>query len=110
MSVVNFIENLQRKPYSARFRIFFAAVLISAVLVMAGFVFSVKYSLRDSASADSGVNKTEKSNDGMISLGKVLKSSIGEIFNFKNYFNKNAPDPGEPEKRDLENTGLRLPH
>ena len=109
MSFVNFIENLQRKPYSARFGIFFAAVIVSAVLVMVGFGFSVKYSLRDFAPADANADKEGKNNDSMLSLRDALKSSIGAIFDFKNDFNKNASDSDELKKGDSENTGLRLP-
>lgn len=109
MTLVNFIENLQRKPYSARFRIFFVAVLISVVIVIVGFSFSIKHSLRDSASSDREADKGEKSGDSMLSLGKMLKSSIGEIFDFKSGVDKNAVNPSEPEKSDLEDTGLRLP-
>ena len=109
MSLVDFIENLQRKPYLARFRIFLVAILISAVLVMTGFGFSVKYSLLNFAPVDVGADKGMDVGSDMLSLRETLKSSIGEIFNFKNYLNKPAVDSGELEGRDSENMGLRLP-
>lgn len=109
MPFADFIENLQRKSYPARFQIFIVAVLVSAVLVMAGFGFSLKYSLRDSAPADAGDSRREKNGDSVISLREALKSSIGEIFDFKNDLNKNASDADESKNSDSENAGLRLP-
>lgn len=109
MAFVNFIENLQRKPYSVRFKFFFVAVLVSSALVIAGFYFSVKYSLHDSALAGNSIDKEEKSGADTVSLREALKSSIGEIFDFKNSFDKNTVDYGNPDGRDLKNSGMRLP-
>ncbi|OWK27422.1 MAG: hypothetical protein US76_04305 [Parcubacteria group bacterium GW2011_GWA2_38_13b] len=110
MSLVDFIENLQRKPYPKRLKIFLAAILISIALTITGFGFSINYSLHNSTPTNAKAGKKEKNNDTMPSLREMIKSSAAEIFNFKNRFNQNAPDPNKQKQYNQENAGLRLPH
>ena len=96
MSVVSFIEKLQKKPRYVRIQIMWAGVILSSFIVTAFWLWSLSVSLAESAKAPvSGGESLQKLNNirkDVPSLWQSLSAGVGNIVDTaKTDLNNSAP-------------------
>ena len=102
MSLIDFIQKIQKKPRYVRIQLLWASVFVCMLFVVSVWGFSFKHSL--SIEDD---NKKEDINisDDMVSLKDAFKASIGAFFEKE----ENNASPLAPPKVEAELLGLAWP-
>jgi len=75
MSLINFIQKIQRKPRYVRLQILWLAVFICMFFIASLWIVSLKYSLPDTT-----IKKTDEIKKETFSLKESFKASIGAFF------------------------------
>lgn len=100
MSIIDFIEKLQKKPKHVRQQIMWVAVVVCMIIIFALWIFSLKYSLRKSADQESKSmipeevsNSVQKMQEQWKERQENIKSNLPNVF--ENQGNQESPFNGQ---------------
>lgn len=91
MSLIDFIQKIQKKPRYVRIQFLWLSVFICMFLIVSIWVISLKHSLSIDDKKDDGIKKDI--NSDMVSLKDAFKASISAFF--------------EKETEEIEQTGFQ---
>ena len=94
MSLIDFIEKLQKKPRHVRFQIMWAVVIVCMVFILIGWLWSLGNTI-NLATTQSQEQKSVVDNlKDIPSLWQSLSAGVGNIFNsFNEAINNSQPSP-----------------
>jgi len=80
MSLINFIQKLQKKPRYIRIQILWLSVFVCMLIIVSLWVLSLKGSLSIADEQTEEIGSLERVKEKMPSLKEALKASIGAFF------------------------------
>lgn len=97
VSLIDFLEKIQKKPLRIRSQILWLAVFICMVLVSSLWLVSLKYSLTASVKETSQVLEEgeQRIREEVPSLGEVFRASLGAFFEKSNSLEEEINKEGE---------------
>jgi len=99
MSLISFIEKLQKKPRHIRVQIMWTGVILSSLVVFAFWIWSLSVSLAESLKTPATISnensrKLDEMKQQVPSLWQSLEAGIGDVINtVKTDLNSSAPIP-----------------
>ena len=107
MSLINFIQKIQRKPRYVRLQILWLAVFICMFFIISIWIVSLKYSLPE-ATAEKTEGPLEKIKKEAPSLKETLKASIGAFFEENLESQEKSIEQVSKEPREIKPAKLPL--
>ncbi len=112
MSLIKFIQKLQRKPRYVRVQILWLSVFVSMFFIVSLWVVSLKYSNSSDKTAGRKEGISEELQTKISPIKESFKASIGSFFDLfgkgDKEENKNEPVSQEVKKEEIEPAKLPL--
>lgn len=107
MSLIDFIQKIQRKPRYFRLQVLWLAVFICMFFIVSIWIVSLKHSLSDVV-AEKDKGPLEKMKNEAPSLKKTLKASIGAFFEENLESREENIEQASKEPREIKPAKLPL--